>query len=159
VLGSFAELLGLITRHVKQLEAQIAALIDSDPLWRKLDAAFREIKGVADRTIARLLAEMPEIGTLSNKAVGKLPAWRRSPATAEPATAGEPCAAAAPASAPSCMSSPRSFADTIPILSPAGTAWLPAGPKWSSASRSPASSSFASTPKPATPGANSPPPA
>jgi transposase len=71
-LGTFAELLSLIARHVKHLEAQIAELIDSDPLWRKLDAAFRDIKGVADRTVARLLAEMPEIGTLSSKAVGKL---------------------------------------------------------------------------------------
>ena len=42
------------------------------PLWARLDAAFRTIKGVADRTVARLMAEMPEIGTLSNKAVGKL---------------------------------------------------------------------------------------
>ena len=38
----------------------------------KLDPAFRSIKGVADRTVARLMAEMPEIGTLSNKAISKL---------------------------------------------------------------------------------------
>jgi transposase len=37
-----------------------------------LDRAFRSIKGVADRSVARLMAEMPEIGTLSNKAVAKL---------------------------------------------------------------------------------------
>ena len=35
-------------------------------------AAIREIKGVADRTVARIMAEMPEIGTVSNKAVSKL---------------------------------------------------------------------------------------
>ena len=34
--------------------------------------AFRSIKGVADRTVARLMAEMPEIGTYSNKAIAKL---------------------------------------------------------------------------------------
>jgi len=38
----------------------------------KLDAAFRTIKGVADRTVARLIAELPEIGTASNKAIAKL---------------------------------------------------------------------------------------
>ena len=50
----------------------MAGLIQSDPLWRELDQAFRTIKGVADRTVARLMAEMPEIGTLSNKTISKL---------------------------------------------------------------------------------------
>jgi transposase len=68
----FDELLGTIRRQCRELERKIAALIESDPLWRRLDEAFREIKGVADRTVARLMAEMPEIGTLSGKAIGKL---------------------------------------------------------------------------------------
>ena len=34
--------------------AGIAELIAADPVWRKMDAAFRSIKGVADRTVARL---------------------------------------------------------------------------------------------------------
>ncbi len=72
VLASFAEMLALITRQMHALEAEIAELIASDPLWRKLDEAFRSIKGVADRSVARLMAEMPEIGTLSNKAAAKL---------------------------------------------------------------------------------------
>src|SRR5580692_10180358 len=38
----------------------------------ELDQAFRTIKGVADRTVARIMAEMPEIGTLSNKTISKL---------------------------------------------------------------------------------------
>ena len=33
---------------------------------------MRTIKGVADRTVARLMAELPEIGTLSGKAIAKL---------------------------------------------------------------------------------------
>lgn len=66
------ELIGFCTRQIRQLEAAIAELIDSDPLWRELDKAFRTIKGVADRTVGRIMAELPEIGTLSNKAVGKL---------------------------------------------------------------------------------------
>ena len=51
---------------------RIATLIAQDPLWHELDQAFRSIKGVADRTVARLMAEMPEIGTLSNKTISKL---------------------------------------------------------------------------------------
>ena len=69
---TFEELLALIARQIRSLEAEIAALIDGDPLWRKLDETFRTIKGVADRTVARLMAELPEIGTLSNKAIAKL---------------------------------------------------------------------------------------
>jgi len=72
VLAAIDELLGLLARQSKTLETQIAKLIEQDPLWHKLDAAFRGIKGVAGRTVAHLIAEMPEIGTLSNKAASKL---------------------------------------------------------------------------------------
>ena len=70
--SGFDELLGLIKRQIDALAADIANLIATDPLWQQLDRAFRSIKGVADRTVARLMAEMPEIGTLSNKAISKL---------------------------------------------------------------------------------------
>jgi transposase len=72
VLSWFTELLEVVARQVQELESAIAELISQDPLWRELDQAFRSIKGVADRTVARLMAEMPEIGTLSNKAISKL---------------------------------------------------------------------------------------
>lgn len=72
VVAGFDEMLALIGRQSRALETQIAELLGEDPLWRALDAAFREIKGVAGRTVARLMAEMPEIGTVSNKAVAKL---------------------------------------------------------------------------------------
>jgi transposase len=72
VQASFDELQALLARQIRALEQSIAALIDADPMWRELNQAFRSIKGVADRTVARLMAEMPEIGTLSNKTVAKL---------------------------------------------------------------------------------------
>jgi transposase len=68
----FDELLALINRQIDSLAEDIATLLAADPLWCQLDRAFRTIKGVADRTVARLMAEMPEIGTLSNKAISKL---------------------------------------------------------------------------------------
>jgi transposase len=71
-VASFDELLALVGRQIRALEDRIIALIGSDPLWGELDATFRSIKGVAGRTVARLLADMPEIGTLSSKAVAKL---------------------------------------------------------------------------------------
>lgn len=72
VNGLFSELMVLIARQTRELEAKIAALLETDPAWRALSVCFRSIKGVADRTVARIMAEMPEIGTLSNKAVSKL---------------------------------------------------------------------------------------
>jgi len=71
-LASIDEIIALLARQIRQFEASIADLLGSDPLWRELDQAFRSIKGVADRTVARLMADLPEIGTLSNKAVAKL---------------------------------------------------------------------------------------
>jgi Uma2 family endonuclease len=54
------------------LEREIAGLIDSDPLWSELNKAFRSVKGVADRTVARLMAQLPEIGLVSGKAEWEL---------------------------------------------------------------------------------------
>lgn len=72
VLASIDAVIALVRKQIRQFEAEIAELITADPLWRALDQAFRTIKGVADRTVARLMADLPEIGTLSNKASAKL---------------------------------------------------------------------------------------
>lgn len=72
VLASIEAVLALLASQIRQFENAIAALIAADPLWHKLDAAFRTIKGVAERTVARLMADLPEIGTLTNKAAAKL---------------------------------------------------------------------------------------
>jgi transposase len=72
VIAMIDEILALARRQIRRLETQIAELLASDPLWSALDKEFRSIKGVADRTIARVAAEMPEIGLISNKAASKL---------------------------------------------------------------------------------------
>jgi len=72
VQASFKTMLGAIEKQIARLEQRIAGLLQQDPLWRELDQAFRTIKGVADRTVARMMAEMPEIGSLSGKTIAKL---------------------------------------------------------------------------------------
>lgn len=72
IQASFTEILALLKRQITDLAEAIAQHLHADPLWSDLDLTFRSIKGVADRTVARILAEMPEIGTLSNKAASKL---------------------------------------------------------------------------------------
>jgi transposase len=72
VLRTFDAVLKVAKQQMREVEAEIATLLASDPLWQKLEEALRSIKGVAGRTVARVLADLPEIGTLSNKAVSKL---------------------------------------------------------------------------------------
>jgi len=72
VLETFTQVLAVLAGQIRTLEGEISELIEADPLWQKLDQAFRSMKGVADRTVATLMADLPEIGTLSNKAISKL---------------------------------------------------------------------------------------
>lgn len=72
VLETLETLLKAIKAQIKAFEIQISQLLKADPLWSQLDEAFRQIKGVSNRTIARILAEMPEVGTLTGKEGGKL---------------------------------------------------------------------------------------
>ncbi len=69
---SLDAIIALLKRQERQIEGEIASMIDDDPLWACIAAALRSVKGVAGRTVARILADMPEIGTWSNKAVAKL---------------------------------------------------------------------------------------
>jgi transposase len=68
----FEQMLSFLAQQIEELEEAISQLIEADPLWRELNRAFRTIKGVADRTVANMMAEMAEIGTLSNKTISKL---------------------------------------------------------------------------------------
>ena len=70
--ASLDEVIALLMRQSRTLEGEIASVIDDDPLSACLDTAFRSVKGVASRTVARLMAELPEIGHVSNKAIAKL---------------------------------------------------------------------------------------
>ena len=72
MLASIDEVIALLKRQSRSLEGEIASMIDDDPLWALLAQSWRSVKGVAGRTIARLHAELPEIGTYSNKSIAKL---------------------------------------------------------------------------------------
>ncbi len=71
-MASFDEVLKLVKAQIRAIADKIAELLRADPLWRLLDQEFRQIKGVADRSVARLLADIPEIGALTSKEVAKL---------------------------------------------------------------------------------------
>jgi transposase len=67
MLASLDEVIALLKRQSRSLEGEIASMIDDDPLWARLAQSWRSIKGVAGRTVARLHAELPEIGTLQQQ--------------------------------------------------------------------------------------------
>lgn len=71
-LDQIGEALALFERQARRLAAMIADLIAQDPLWRAFDETIRSVKGLADRAVAYLVADLPELGTLSNKAIVKL---------------------------------------------------------------------------------------
>ena len=71
-LASLDALILFLKRQQTQIADTIGTMIQADPLWAKLDATFRTIKGVAGRTVAYLMAEVTEIGLLSNKAISKI---------------------------------------------------------------------------------------
>ena len=62
----------LLKTESKALAAAAASLIDADPLWAAIDAELRSVKGVADRTVATLMAELPELGILTGREIAKL---------------------------------------------------------------------------------------
>jgi transposase len=72
MLASIDEVIALLKRQSRTLEGEIGSMINDDPLWARLSDTFRSMKGVADRTVAWLMADLPEIGTYSNKAIAKL---------------------------------------------------------------------------------------
>ncbi len=72
MLASIDEVIELLQKQSRTLEGEIASMIDDDPLWAHLGTALRTIKGVANRTVAWLMADLPEIGTYNNKAIAKL---------------------------------------------------------------------------------------
>ena len=66
------ELIKVLKAQSDKLSAEIASMIDDDPLWQALAREFTAYKGLADRTVAVLMADLREIGTLSNGAISKL---------------------------------------------------------------------------------------
>lgn len=70
--ASLRRVIATLKLEIGRFEGEAASLIDDDPLWGRLASAFAEVKGVAGRTIARLMADLPEIGTYNGKAIAKL---------------------------------------------------------------------------------------
>jgi transposase len=72
IVASLGRIMVALRGEARSLEGEIGSLIDDDPLWAALAQEFTTVKGVAGRTVARLMADLPEIGTYNGKAIAKL---------------------------------------------------------------------------------------
>jgi transposase len=61
-----------LERQLREVDAQMTAAIESSPVWRVNDDLLRSIPGVGPAVSRTLLAEFPELGTLSREEVAAL---------------------------------------------------------------------------------------
>jgi transposase len=72
VSKSIRHLITTLNREIAKIEKQIADLIDSNSDWKKKADLMDSVKGVGIDTAHAILAELPEIGTLSRRQVTSL---------------------------------------------------------------------------------------
>lgn len=72
VQSLIVESVAFLRAQARQLEARIMELVAESPVWSTIDRALREVKGVANRTIAWLLADLPELGHLTSKQISEI---------------------------------------------------------------------------------------
>jgi transposase len=61
-----------LTGQLDRLEAELAAAVRASPVWRAKEDLLRGVPGVGPTVARTLLAELPELGTLSGKRVAAL---------------------------------------------------------------------------------------
>ncbi|WP_447977538.1 IS110 family transposase [Candidatus Nitrospira bockiana] len=64
--------LAWLDRHLAQVDEELSQLIQSLPLWRAKEDLLRSVPGVGPVMSRTLLAELPELGTLSHKHLAAL---------------------------------------------------------------------------------------
>lgn len=72
VRPSIQTTIAALQRVLKELDDDIASTIRSSPLWHAKDRLYRSMGGVGRVLSSTLIADLPELGTLSPKQVGAL---------------------------------------------------------------------------------------
>ena len=71
-IHSLKKHLTLLEKQIKQLNAAIAKLIESDDDWRRTAEIVSSTPGIGDTTAATLIAELPELGQLNRAEIASL---------------------------------------------------------------------------------------
>lgn len=69
---SIQEAIDFHKRQLKELDVQIAELLQKDPKFRQRLKLLTSVPGVGDITAAALMADLPELGTLNRREVARL---------------------------------------------------------------------------------------
>jgi len=72
VRESIEQMLDVLKEQIKAIEKQIASMIKNDDDWNALADLLLSVPGVGVTTVAELLADLPEIGQISNKQITAL---------------------------------------------------------------------------------------
>lgn len=67
-----AEHVGWLEEHIERLAAEIQAFIAQDPEWKTRAEIIDSVPGVGEVTAATMVAELPELGSLSGKKIAAL---------------------------------------------------------------------------------------
>jgi transposase len=91
-LPSIDRIIAALTEELAELESMIADRLAHDPTWRDTCAILRSVPGIGPVAAATVIAELPELGSLSHKQiaalVGVAPRTRQSGRSTETATIG-----------------------------------------------------------------------
>lgn len=66
------EHIAFLRKQLARLDADVQDAITADPTWQAKDAVLQSVPGVGDVVARTLLAELPELGTLSSKQIAAL---------------------------------------------------------------------------------------
>jgi len=61
-----------LERRITDTEGQIRTAIEASPVWRVRDQWLQSVPGIGPTTASRLIAVLPELGTLGGRALAKL---------------------------------------------------------------------------------------
>jgi transposase len=61
-----------LAQHVAQLDRDLTTAVQASPIWRAHDALLRSVPGIGPVITRTLLAELPELGTLTRKQIAAL---------------------------------------------------------------------------------------
>lgn len=72
VIKSIRAVLKLLEKQIEELDAELDDCIKRSPIWQHRVELLTSVKGVGDQTARVLVAELPELGTLSRQTIAAL---------------------------------------------------------------------------------------
>lgn len=72
VTESCARMVALLEHQIAQISRTITALVKAAPEWARMREILRSVPGIAETSVALLLAELPEVGHVGDKQLAAL---------------------------------------------------------------------------------------